>query len=378
MKKLAISLMLCTAALTAQAQMPTRMHVAQKNGNVVTYQIANIDSIWFSAEEPAPNPKQVYAISIGRDFSSNDVLRVMADGRQVAEICLEYINTVGQRLVMVYPMTEDGRADLSQGLCADNGGTIVWDTDEDTCRYEPGTSEPLTTVYLRDGLLTAAPQTGAVATTVEADVIIDKRGDEENEYRTVKIGTQYWMAQNLNATKYLNGQTIPFITSVNTSQWRNDTKGAYHVFADDEEFRMAYGPLYNGYAVENEAGLAPAGWDLPELNDFQRLKTYLGTQSGLKMKSDATAAWNISEGNEPNNLSGFSALAAGYYMVSGDGDYGFGTDAWFWTITEYDDPLVGTGLNTVRLNYATKNLTIYAESAHGRATYGHSVRCIKN
>lgn len=380
MKKTFTLVLCCVLSFTAVAQKVTELKISMKNGSVASYQVADIDSLWFAVKSnPDPTPgEHTYCISVPQTFTDNDVMRVMADGQQVAEVCLEYINSADARLTVVYPMGADGRADLKHGWCADNGGTVVWDRENNTCQYVPGTSEPATTVYLHDSQFGTAAVADAVATQLEADVIVDKRGDEKNIYRTVKIGTQYWMAQNLNATKYLNGQPVTFIASANTAKWKADTAGAYHVFADDDEFRNAYGPLYNGYALTNSQGLCPAGWEVPELSDYQRLKTYLGSQSGLKMKSDAAGAWNTSEGSVPNNLSGFTAFAAGYYMVSGDGDYGLGTDAWFWTRTEYTDPLAGTGLNTVRLNYATKALTIYSESSHSRSTFGHSLRCIKS
>jgi uncharacterized protein (TIGR02145 family) len=380
LKRAFMAVLLATGATTGLlAQTPTQLNVTLKGGNVVTYELADIDSLWFSAknEQPPVVGDKVYAISIPTEFTENDVLRVMADGKQVAEICLEYINVANQRLVVVYPMNEDGKADLSRGWCAEDGGSIAWDTEANTCLYTRGNGIPQEKVYLSDGRFTIASQDNAIATDVQPDLLVDKRGDEENIYRTVKIGTQYWMAQNLNARKYLTNSPLAFVKVAETNAWRTNTSGAYHIFADDESFADAFGVMYNGYALTNAAGLAPAGWEVPELDAFVRLKAYLGTQSGLKMKSTAIAAWNEKEDYEPNNLSGFSAIAAGYYVVSGDGDCGLGTDAWFWTKTEYDDPLTGKGLNTVRLNYATKALTIYDESGHDRALFGHSLRCIR-
>lgn len=372
-------LLLIGTAVTATAQISRQLNVTLKGGNTVTYEIDDIDSLWFSKaveEQPGDN-HDCYAITVPDKFLDNDVLRVMAGDRQVAQICLEYINKADARLTIVYPVNDEGVADLSRGWCANDGGTVVWDTEADTCKYTPGNGTPQSMVYLREGDFVMEQQTGSVATTNVADLIVDKRGDDEKTYRTVKIGTQYWMAQNLDATKYLNNQAVTFITSANTTAWRNNTTGAYHIYADDTEFEQAYGAMYNGHALSNPAGLAPMGWDIPSVDDFKQLRTYLGSQAGLKMKSDEAAAWNYKQDAEPNNLSGFSALAAGYYLVSGDGDYGLGTDAWFWTSTEYTDELTGTGLNTVRMNYGTKGVTIYENSAHDRSLYAHSVRCIK-
>lgn len=376
MRKLSTFIMLCVMAVTALAQTPTRLNVTLKDGSVNSYELSTIDSLWFSSdesEEPVSDAKE-YVIEISTVFKDNDVMRVMDGGNQVAEICLEYIKDANLPLIIVYPMTEEGKADLTRGWCANNTGTVVWDVETNTCQYTPGNSPLQERVYLRDGKFTLTPQGEPIATTQEGDFIIDKRGNEQRKYKTVKIGTQYWMAQNLNATRFRNGTAIPNITAANGNNWKSSTKPAYHVLFDDPELQDLYGVMYNGYTVESENGLAPSGWLIPEIADFQKLITYLGTESGLKMKS---YDWNLSSNIENNNMSGFTADAAGFFFPAGDGDMGFGSDVYYWTKTIYEDQLVGEGLNFVRLNQATKTLFMGNESAHLRNQYGHYVRCVR-
>ena len=77
MRKL-LSLLAVAAAVTAVAQHPTKMNVTMRTGDVITYQIADIDSIWFSGESTTPTPgdNRLYAIEVPTTFAINDVLRV--------------------------------------------------------------------------------------------------------------------------------------------------------------------------------------------------------------------------------------------------------------------------------------------------------------
>ena len=378
-----LSFLAVLATMTTVAQHPTKMNVTMRSGDVITYQIADIDSVWFSGENttPTPDDNQLYAIEVPATFATNDVLRVEADGRQVAEVCLEYINTVDARMVVVYPMGNDGHADLTRGFCAANGGSVVWNAESNTCAYTPGSlASPATLVYLKNGTfsLEAAGQT--VSTSLVPDLIVDKRGDKENTYRTVKIGTQYWMAQNLDAVAYRNGQALPTYTSTQIDAWRANTSGAYHIYGDDSQFEGYYGVMYNQHAALND-NLAPDGWQVPSIDDYQALKTYLGTASGNKMKSSEVGNWNSygQEGYEPTNLSGFSADASGCFMPIGSGmggdDY-LGTRVYFWTTTAGVDSSFQTeGGMYVGLTYSTKALFVSTNPRD--QAYGHYIRCLR-
>jgi hypothetical protein len=82
-----------------------------------------------------------------------------------------------------------------------------------------------------------------------------------NIYRTIKIGTQWWMAENLRVTRYRNGNAVPKITD--NSAWTTLTSGAYCTYNSDETKAAIFGRLYNWYAVSDARGLAPAGWHVP-------------------------------------------------------------------------------------------------------------------
>jgi uncharacterized protein (TIGR02145 family) len=140
-----------------------------------------------------------------------------------------------------------------------------------------------------------------------------------NIYRIVKIGHQWWMAENLRVIHYCNGD--PNATGSNDD--------ARYFNYDNDEYNVAtYGRLYYFYAVYDERQIAPAGWRVPDDMDWMQLEMYLGmsqseafaerwrgTVEGGKLKEAGTLHWrNPNEG--ATNLSGFSALPAGYrYMA---------------------------------------------------------------
>ncbi|MCP4414107.1 MAG: hypothetical protein GY808_16235, partial [Gammaproteobacteria bacterium] len=159
-----------------------------------------------------------------------------------------------------------------------------------------------------------------------------------NIYITTKIGSQWWMAENLKVTHYNNGDLIPEVT--NNSTWAGLTNGAYCNYNNDTTHVATYGRLYNWYAVDTtNRNIAPQGWHVPSESEWQTLVDYLGGGSvaGGKMKTTGTIQGGDGLWNSPNtdatNSSGFSALPGGYRY-----DYGtfnnIGNEAGFWSSTE--------------------------------------------
>ena len=143
---------------------------------------------------------------------------------------------------------------------------------------------------------------------------------EGNVYRTIQIGNQLWMAENLKTTKYRNLDPIPNVTD-NTA-WNSLTTGAWCYLGNNSSNDCPYGKLYNWYAANDTRQICPSGWHIPTSSDINILVSYLGGASiaGGKMKSTGSDYWqspNIGATNE----SGFSALSGGYRI---DGSFGFG------------------------------------------------------
>lgn len=170
-----------------------------------------------------------------------------------------------------------------------------------------------------------------------------------NVYKTIVIGTQEWMAENLKATKYRNGNDIPSggcvvndpSTTGNWSYWRPVDAWSW--------YDCPFGKLYNYYAIADPRGLCPTGWRVPSTSDWNTLISFLGGESaaGKKLKSQSagtppsepstsTVYWEKVTGFGATNESGFSALGGGYlYPTGADGDcsQGLFTVANFWSST---------------------------------------------
>lgn len=186
-----------------------------------------------------------------------------------------------------------------------------------------------------------------------------------NVYKTITIGTQTWMAENLKTTRYNDGSTIPDITDNNT--WASLTTGAYCFYNNDQSNNATYSKLYNWYAV-NTGKLAPAGWHVPTDVEWSILISYLGGTSSAGGKMKSTILWN-SPNTNANNLSGFSAIPTGERSTDGTYNY-IGQSETFWSLNARDN---GSAWYCI-LNYSNSNagITYYNNKV------GFSIRCVKD
>lgn len=194
-------------------------------------------------------------------------------------------------------------------------------------------------------------------------------GNDGKVYRTICIGTQEWLADNLSETKYRNGDLIPEVTD-NTA-WAALTTGARCSYNNDES---------NAFTTTN---IAPAGWRVPTKSDVDALISFLGnivpsgsyagfSLNGFKLKKSGYTHWG-NEDEPVNNGTdelGFSAVGAGWReQWSGDfWDLKFSMD--MWTSTKNDASSAYT-LGIFR-DYAG------CWSAGAILNQGYSIRLIKN
>jgi uncharacterized protein (TIGR02145 family) len=195
--------------------------------------------------------------------------------------------------------------------------------------------------------------------------VIDADG---NVYDTIVIGTQTWMLENLQTTHYIDGSTIPNI--VDSTQWNNASFGAYCNYNNDSSYVKIYGRLYNWFAVNNTAGLCPAGWHIPTDSEWSILVSYLGGDSiaGGSMKATGISLWNPPNYNA-TDASGFTALPGGN-RLSDDFFYGINNYAHFWSST-----LIDSVYSWSRYLYYNDS-KIYKE--YSEKQVGFSCRCIEN
>lgn len=166
------------------------------------------------------------------------------------------------------------------------------------------------------------------------------RDQEGNEYKTITIGQQTWMAENLRTSIYRNGDRIRRLNS--KKEWASQPqKGAWCYYNNNEGHNKSYGKLYNFYAVEDPRGIAPAGWHVPDYSDIVELGDALGGSlvAGGKLKAMGTLQAHNGFWQAPNtgatNSSGFTALPSGGRNGSG-AFFGQGNAMLFWTTTWWD------------------------------------------
>jgi len=189
-----------------------------------------------------------------------------------------------------------------------------------------------------------------------------------NVYKTIKIGNQWWMAENLKVTHYRNGDPIPNVTD--NSAWSGLSTGAYCNHDNNEINVDTYGRLYNWYAVVDSRNIAPAGWHVPTDAEWQTLVDYLGGSAiaGGKMKEAGTTHW-YSPNTGATNESGFTALPGGWRDM--DGYFSsLGGSAYFWSSTEYD-----TSTAEMHILYFKHSSVNHIS---GLKRCGLSVRCVRD
>lgn len=196
---------------------------------------------------------------------------------------------------------------------------------------------------------------------------------EGNTYRTIAIGTQVWMAENLRTTVYRNGDPIPVITGDN--QWVALTTGARCNYYNESAYVAVYGSLYNWYTVNDSRNLAPAGWHVATDADWTTLTSFLGGENvaAKELKETGTIHWQSYDmTHNATNSSGFTALPGGFrYEIY------MGRTFWYmdfygrwWSATEYDATEAWS-----REMYTGEDKVGRFESGK---LYGYSVRCVKD
>ncbi len=185
-------------------------------------------------------------------------------------------------------------------------------------------------------------------TVTQATRFSSMYGNDGRVYYKIKIGDQWWMAENLRETRYRNGDAIPVVTG--DAAWSTLTTGALCAYDNSETNANTYGYLYNWYAVNDARNIAPQGWRVPTDEDWKKLEMtlgmsrseadnagYRGTNEGSKLAGNA-ALWV--EGSLTAVIvfgtSYFTALPGGYRFLNGnfaEVEY----YAYFWTATPYQD-----------------------------------------
>ncbi|MCX6718002.1 MAG: hypothetical protein NTY81_00145, partial [Candidatus Staskawiczbacteria bacterium] len=199
---------------------------------------------------------------------------------------------------------------------------------------------------------------------------------DSQSYATVKIGTQCWMAANMN---------VGAMVDVAQDQADNGTIEKY-CYDNSTGNCTTYGGLYqwpealqynNGVTLTsgspaggNIRGICPIGWHIPNDTEFTTLSTYLGgdTVSGGHLKEAGTAHWTTPN-TGADNSSGFTGLTTGRRNTSGGtdklGEYGI-----YWSTL----PQGATAAYELLLRYNTATYLLNNDDR----SLGGAVRCLKD
>jgi uncharacterized protein (TIGR02145 family) len=191
---------------------------------------------------------------------------------------------------------------------------------------------------------------------------------EGNTYKTVQIGTQLWMAENLKTTRYNNGSEIPLVTG---PEWDTMSTDGYCWYNNNYKiFGKIYGALYNWYAVAT-GNLCPTGWRVPADADWVILCDYLGGEksAGGMLKETGTLHWK-SPNSGATNSTGFKALPGGGRWVIGRFDL-ISRRGYWWSSSTFDN----NSDTTIRMIPFDESLFLRVSGLKGS---GFSVRCIKD
>ncbi|MCK9436617.1 MAG: hypothetical protein M0Q12_05350 [Synergistaceae bacterium] len=231
-------------------------------------------------------------------------------------------------------------------------------------------------------------------TDISYGTMIDKQG---NEYKTVQIGNQVWMAENLRYLPSVVGPTTSSLTE--PYYYVYDYNGTNVTEAKANSNYIKNGVLYNWQAAMNgEAGSSstpsgvqgacPDGWHVPSMSEWAQLFLHLGEtytsifedderNAGGKLKAkgtleDGTGLWH-SPNTGATNESGFTALPGGGFSYGGELFHGIGEQGTWWTTDADPDPNDIYGFQLELFHYSSR-IGIWDPSKKS----ANSVRCVRD
>ena len=209
---------------------------------------------------------------------------------------------------------------------------------------------------------TKVDYTGQIGTVIDVD---------SNNYQTIGIGTQIWMAENLATVRLNDGTLISLIKndSIWASPWnKHPTYCTYN--NDSIYYKRTYGLLYNYNAIKTGL-LCPDGWHVPSKADWDTLIQFAGgiKMAGGKLKNMHSSLWEGTNYGFENNYD-FNALPGGYRKFISGFFFDKGIAAYWWTA----DSVNSYEAYSISLQNSNTNIGTLVSSKR----YGFNIRCLKN
>ena len=184
------------------------------------------------------------------------------------------------------------------------------------------------------------------------------KGNNISNYRTVVIGTQTWMAENLD-------YVVEGSKCYSDNPARCNTYGSLYDWAT----AMGFDERCNSSSCSSQIqsphrGICPDGWHIPSDEEWTTLTDFVGSDAGTKLKS--ATGWTSGNGTDDYE---FSALPGGhaYFRTNSDG---VGSAGYWWSAGESSGAyayyrIIGSSSEVTRTSNNFKS-------------YSYSVRCVKD
>ncbi|MBL7940512.1 MAG: fibrobacter succinogenes major paralogous domain-containing protein [Flavobacteriales bacterium] len=328
------TILLAIAICSGGMGMSQSMNLHFQDGTTVLYEMASIDSVVYIGS--SGNSMAIYLDpfeEIVHPVGIIDSITYSAGGA-VGTPRLATLTPVGSfagGLVPVVIDDEGGSAIVTSGVC---WGTAPMPTVTDNVTGD-GTglgqfTSAITGLAQNTAYYARAYATNAQGTAYGNQVLFSTSGTggdalnssltygsvsdtEGNAYPTITIGSQVWMAENLRATRYANGDPITLVED--NDAWGDLSTGAWCYFQNDPAQNYMDGKLYNFHAVSDPRKVCPVGWHVPSADEWDELATFLGAPLAMAVKMKSVGSWPQS--TNVTNISGFSGVPSGLRAVTG-------------------------------------------------------------
>jgi len=218
--------------------------------------------------------------------------------------------------------------------------------------------------------------------SLEMDVLFQEISDsvidiDGNIYKTVQIGNQIWMTENLRVSRYRNGDSIPNIT--NDEEWERIETSAWCNWNNDPESDSKYGKLYNWFTLDEKRNLAPEGWHVASYKEWMELTQLLNCNINKNKLDIDNGLVEVEDINQylqhPIYESGFSPMQVGCRVINTEiGDNGsfedMGLYGYWWSSTPENER------KAWMVDWYCDNGSLTISSS--TKSNGFSVRCVKN
>lgn len=220
-----------------------------------------------------------------------------------------------------------------------------------------------------DTIKIATPEKPEEENRESSNVVGTIKDADGNSYKTIRLGKQVWMKENMRTTHAADGTELEY------NYWEGDLPSYFYVNSKSSTKKL-YGLLYN---LEAALIICPKGWHLPTYEDWEELSSYCGDRYKRRgMAIASTYGWTNStdesriQSGSQNDASGFSVPPAGCFIPNNPGHgYKFGTCASFWNSQASDYRPYCTCTDICSKDYIST-------ACAADAKYGKSVRCVRD